>query len=66
MEALLLLLAAVLVLAPVVSLVVALLTKSRVTKLEERAAGLERANERLERHVLELLSELRAPRGRPA
>ena len=54
MEALLLLLAAVLVLAPVVSLVVALVTKSRLTKLEERAAELERANARLEKRLVEL------------
>ena len=66
MEALLLLLAAVLVLAPVVSLVVALVTKSRLTKLEERAGELERANGRLEKHVLELRAELRAPRAAPA
>lgn len=66
MEALLLLLAAVLVLAPVVSLVVALVTKSRLTKLEERAGELERANGRLERHVLELRAELHAPRVPPA
>ncbi|HYN41215.1 MAG TPA: DUF2339 domain-containing protein, partial [Thermoanaerobaculia bacterium] len=65
MEALFLLLAAVLVLAPVVSLVVALVTKSRVTKLEERAGELERANVRLEKHVLELRAELRVPRVVP-
>ncbi len=65
MEALLLLLAAVLVLAPVVSLVVALVTKSRLTKLEGRMGELERANARLERQVLELRSGLRAPAATP-
>lgn len=65
MEALFLLLAVVLVLAPVVSLVVALVTKSRLTKLEERAGELERANGRLERHVLELRAALHAPRVAP-
>lgn len=65
MEALLLLLAAVLVLAPVVSLVVALVTKSRLTKLEERASDLERANARLEKHLVELRAGLQAPRPAP-
>jgi uncharacterized membrane protein len=59
MEALLLLLATVLVLAPVVSIVVALLARSRIARLEERAGELERANDRLERHLLELRTALR-------
>jgi len=59
-EAFLLLLAAVLVLAPVVSLVVALVTKSRLTKLEERAGELERANARLERELHGLKAGLRS------
>ena len=62
MEAFFLLLAVVLVLAPVVSLVVALLTKSRLAKVEERAGELEKSNDRLERHLLELRAELRALR----
>lgn len=66
MEAFFVLLAAVLVLSPVVSLVLSLVTKSRLTRLEERAAELERANGRLEKHVLELRSELRAARAVPA
>ncbi|MBK9376187.1 MAG: DUF2339 domain-containing protein [Holophagales bacterium] len=65
MEALLLLLAAVLVLAPVVSLVVALVTKSRLTKLEERASELERANARLEKRLVELNAGLQAPQPAP-
>ena len=66
MEALLLLLAAVLVLAPVASLVLALVTKSRLSKVEERAGDLERASQRLERQLLELRAELRTVRGASA
>ena len=63
MEAFFLLLAAALVLAPLVSLVVSLLTRSRLRKLEERAAVLERANARLEGHLHELRSEWHAARA---
>jgi len=65
MEAFFLLLAALLVLAPVVALVVALVARSRVTKLEERAGELERAGARLERQLLELKAELRSARTAP-
>lgn len=64
-EAFLFLLALGLVLAPVVSLVVALVTRSRVVALERRAADLERAKGHLERQLHELRAELRAPRAGP-
>lgn len=62
-EAFLLLLAAVLVLAPVVSLVVSLVTKSRLTKAEERVGVLERANARLEAELFALRATLRAEKS---
>jgi uncharacterized membrane protein len=65
-EALLFLLALALVLSPVVSLVVSLVTKSRVTALERRAAELEQTNGRLERQIHDLKVEMRAPRTTPA
>ena len=62
MEAFFLLVAAVLLLLPVVSLVVSLVARSRLAKVEERTVELERSNDRLERHVLELRAEVRALR----
>ncbi|MFN7987831.1 MAG: DUF2339 domain-containing protein [Thermoanaerobaculia bacterium] len=63
MEAFFLLVAAVLLLLPVVALVVSLVTRSRLAKVEERAGELERSNDRLERHVLELRAEIRGLRA---
>lgn len=65
-EVFLFLLALALVLAPVVSLVVSLVARSRVTALENRTAKLERSNALLERHLHELTGELRASRAAPA
>lgn len=65
MEGLLLLLGALLVLAPVASLVLSLLARSRIRSLERRAEELGRTNERLERELLDVKAELREGRHRP-
>ena len=59
-ELLYLVLAATLALAPIVSLVVALASRSRLSKAEERLAELERARTRLERQLAELRGAPRA------